>query len=84
MLYPGAVAVASGMKYVCAYVGFGLPTASASFQPALPPAMPAEYDGVALVAEADDIIDDPAVVEEPELTDAVGVDDDGAEGAAEA
>ena len=46
--------------------------------------MPAEYDGVALVAEADDIIDDPAVVEEPELTDAVGVDDDGAEGAAEA
>lgn len=43
--WPGAVTVGLGKKFTSAYVGWGLPVATAPYQPTLPPAVPAaEYD----------------------------------------
>lgn len=44
--WPGAVAVASGRKYVNVYVGDGLPYSSTSYSPPLPPLIQSEYSSV--------------------------------------
>jgi len=45
--WPGAVAVGLGKKYTAAYVGWGLPVATAPYQPALPPPVAPQYNYVA-------------------------------------
>lgn len=61
--FPGAVSVGFAKKrWANIYVGHGLEIALASYQPSLPPAIPAEYDFNAdgqKVAEQTDVAKDP-------------------------
>ena len=69
MRWPGAVAVGLGKKYTSAYIGWGLPVSTTSFQPSLPPTIGSQYNYTAeetMVKEKDDIIVAPPKEEEEE------------------
>lgn len=70
LLYPGAFAVGFQKKR-CAnvYIGYGHPVALKPYQPALPPALPVEYDFAAegnTLKEAADVLEDPNAGREAE------------------
>jgi len=68
--WPGAVAVGLGKKFVCAYVGWGLPVVTKRFQPSLPPPVGATYayaaDETRVVEKADVTVDNTPPAEEGE------------------
>lgn len=66
LVYPGAVAVGTGKRYACAYLGYGLPSlpagasGAAPYQPTLPASLPTEFDYAAAgLAEQREVTVDP-------------------------
>ena len=72
LLWPGAVAVASGRKFVNIYIGYGIPFSAVSYSPPLPKEVqtefhPAEEDPIQLIEQNDLRVDPtPPVVEDEE------------------
>lgn len=75
--FPGAVTVGVGKKFTSLYIGGGHEVSVGSFQPALPPTLPAEYDFAG--PEEKVVREKPDVATDPDAGKAAGEGEEGAE-----